>query len=204
MNDTEEEILNSHQKIGDDEERENKAIARFGDALLPLVNRYGFEGINTIGILMTRLRQEDPETALYLMEKSPAIIENLLPHGEELVLKIFDLAVQMLSSGALVTIRFLEISPRIVAEHNLDTLLKTAMLVCRVADVHIETAVSLIEKSPDLIDAVGFEGLEKVAEFTATIANSSWTYALKAVENSLFIINQLLNQGGETNGSGCF
>ncbi|MCJ7833605.1 MAG: hypothetical protein MUQ20_04380, partial [Deltaproteobacteria bacterium] len=171
---------------------------RFGDALFPLINRFGYEGIDSIGILMARLRQEDRQTALYLMEKSPSIIERLIPYGEDLVLNVYDLANQMIPFGALLTVRFLEMSPRIIEKDGFETLVKTAALMAEVAGVHTATAVSLIEKSPDLIEAVGFDGLKKVAGFIAAIAGSSWTYALKAVENSLSSINQLNEQGGKT------
>ncbi|MGA3085266.1 MAG: VWA domain-containing protein [Thermodesulfobacteriota bacterium] len=181
----------------DDEDHENEIVSRFGDALFPLINRFGYESIDSIGILMARLRQEDRQAALYLMEKSPAIIERLLPYGEDLVLNIYRLANQMISFGPLVTVRFLEMSPWIMEKEDYETLVRTASLMAEVADIHTATAVSLIEKSPDLMEAVGFDGLEKVAGFITAIAGTSWTYALKTVENSLSTINQLKEQGGK-------
>ncbi len=181
----------------DDEDHKNEIVSRFGDALFPLINRFGYEGINFIGILIARLKQEDRQAALYLMEKSPAIIERLLSYGEDLVLNIYSLANQMISFGPLLPVRFLEMSPRIMEKDGYETLVRTASLMAEVAGVHTATAVSLTEKSPDLIEAIGFDGLEKVAGFIAVIASSSWIYALKEVESSLSIIKQLKDQGGQ-------
>ncbi len=50
--------------------------------------------------------------------------------------------------------------------------------------------------SPELIESAGFAGLEKLAYFSAAIAGSSRTYALKTVENSLAIIQPLQEMGG--------
>ena len=66
-----------------------------------MIDRFGYEGIEPIGILMGRLTQMDRQAALALMEKSPALIEGLLPYGEELVLDVFDLAVRMIPFGPL-------------------------------------------------------------------------------------------------------
>jgi len=199
MNASDNETSNPRLKTGeDDEDHENEIVSRFGDALFPLINRFGYEGIDSIGILMARLRQEDRQTALYLMEKSPSIIERLISYGEDLVLNVYSLANQMIPLGALLTVKFLEMSPRIMEKEDYETLVKTAALMAEVADVHAATAVSLIEKTPDLIEAIGFDGLEKVAGFIAAIADSSWTYALKAVENCLSNIDQLNELGGKT------
>ena len=195
---SEDENVNLRLKTGEEDETyENEVVSRFGDALLPLINRFGYEGIESIGVLIAHLRQEDRQAAVYLMEKSPAIIERLLLYGEDLVLNVYDLANQVIPFGPLLTVRFLEMSPRIMEKDGYETLVRTAALMAEVAGVHAATAVSLIEKSPDLIEDVGFDGLEKVAGFIAAIAGASWTYALKAVENSLSNINQLKEQGGK-------
>src|SRR4030042_3725884 len=180
-----------------DEDYENEIVSRFGEALFPLIKRFGYEGIDSIGILIARLRQGDRQAALYLMEISPSLIERLLPYGEDLVLNIYDLANQMIPFGPLLTVRFLEMSPRIIEKDGLENLVNTTALIHKVAEVHAATAINLVEKSPDLLEAVGFDGLEKITGFIAAIAGSSWNYALKAIENSFSVINRLNEQGGK-------
>ena len=108
-------------------------MARFGDALSPLIDRFGYEGIESIGILMGRLTQMDRQAALVLMEKSPALIEGLLPYGEELVLEVFGLADQMIPFGPLLTLKFLEMSPRFLEKSDYETLVKTTALIGEIA-----------------------------------------------------------------------
>ena len=62
----------------------------------------------------------------------------------------------------------------------------------------LDMAASLIGKSPELIEAAGFEGLEKLAFFSLAIADSSRTYALKTFENSLSIIQPLQEHGRDS------
>ena len=103
---------------------------------LPLIQRFGYEGIDSIGLLTARLEKWDRQAALALMEKSPVLIENLLPYGEERILQIFDLAHQMIPFGPLLTLKFLEMSPRFLEKSDFETLVKTTTLIGEVADVH--------------------------------------------------------------------
>lgn len=172
-------------------------IARFGQALSPLIHRFGYEGIDQIGILVARLRQDAPKAALYLLEISPSLINRLLPYGEELVLNVYGLGLQMVPYGSLLTVRFLEMSPEILDKGDYQTLIKTASLAREVARENSATAVALIQKSPGLLESLGFEGLEKIGWFGAALARSSRTYSLKALEQSTSIVGQLLKTGGK-------
>ena len=189
-------LIDRERPTAVDEAREDELIARFGEALSPLIHRFGYEGIDSIGLLMARLRQADRQTALALMEKSPVLIEGLLPYGEELVLDVFGLADQLIPLGPLCTLKFLEMSPRFLEKSDYETLIKTTALIGEIAAVHEDLAVSLMGHSPELIESAGFAGLEKLAIFSAAIAGSSRTYALKTIENSLSIIQPLKEMGG--------
>ena len=174
------------------------------EALSPLVRRFGYEGIDSIGLLTARLGKWDRQAALVLMEKSPVLIENLLPYGEERILQVFDLAHQMIPFGPLLTLKFLEMSPRFLEKSDFETLVKTTALIGEVADVQVDMAASLMEKSPELMEAAGFDGLEKLAFFGTAIAESSRTYALKTLENSLSIIQPLQRNGRDSTHPVCF
>ncbi len=175
---------------------EDELIVRFGEALHPLINRFGYEGIEPVGRLMARLRQDDPPAARYLLEKSPSLIDKLLPYGEELVIDVFGLGNQMVPYGAILAVRLMEISPEIIEKRDYPTLVKTAALAGEVARAHGATAAALLEKSPLLIEAIGFEGLEKIGHFCAAVARSSWSYSIKALENSPSVVERLLKSGG--------
>jgi hypothetical protein len=179
-----------------DEAREDELMARFGEALSPLIYRFGYEGIDSIGLLMARLRQADPQVALVLMENSPALIEGLLPYGEELVLNVFGLAGRLIPFGPYLSLKFLEMSPRFLEKSDYEILIKTTVLIGEIAAVHEDLAVSLMGHSPELIESAGFAGLEKLAIFSAAIAGSSRTYALKTVESCLPIINSSERRAG--------
>ena len=116
-------------------------IARFGEALSPLIDRFGYEGIEQIGILMARLRQDDPQAALYLLKISPSLIDRLLPYGEELILNVYELGNQMVPFGSVLTVRLLEMSPEILEKGDYQTLVKTASLAREVARENSATAV---------------------------------------------------------------
>ena len=196
--DHKEEPSNPGQKTNlNSEDYENELIARFGEALFPLIDRFGYEGIESIGILMARLGQDNRQAARYLMKKSPSIIERLLPHGEELVLNVYRLGNEMVPYGSILAVRFLEMSPEIIEKSDYETLAKTAAFACGVARDHLATAVSLIEKSPVILEAIGFDGLEKVGYFSAAVARSTRTYSLKAIESSTSLIEQLIDKGGK-------
>ncbi len=189
-------LVENQRTRGIKEANEEELISRFGEALSPLINRFGYDGIDSIGILMARLKKVDPQAALILMEESPFLIESLLPYGEERILDIFDLAHQMIPFGPFLTLKFLETSPRFLEKNDFETLVKTTALIGEIAAVHGDLAVSLIEKSPEFIEAAGFEGLVKLTFFCQAIADSSRTYALKTVENSLSILLTLKEMGG--------
>ena len=179
-----------------DQEYEDRLINQFGEALHPLISRFGYEGIEPVGRLMARLRQDDPSAARYLLEKSPSIIDKLLPYGEELVIHVFGLGNQMVPYGAILAVRLMEISPEILEKKDYQTLVKTAALAGEVARSHAATAAALLGISPFLIESIGLEGLEKIGHFSAAVARSSWTYSIKALDKSPSVVERLLMSGG--------
>ena len=64
-----------------DEHYEAEVIARFGETLAPLIDRFGYEGIESIGLLVGKITQDDAPAALELLEQSPAIVEALHETG---------------------------------------------------------------------------------------------------------------------------
>jgi nitric oxide reductase NorD protein len=180
----------------DIETLEEELTVRFGEALSPLIKRFGYEGIDTIGLLTARLRQADRQSALALMDMSSDLVKNLLPYGEELVLEIFNQAHRLVAAGPYLTLEFLKSSPRILERSGYQNLIETIDLILEIAADDRELVISLIRKIPELIESAGFPGLEKVAFFIVAIAGTSRTYALKALESSPIISRQLYEIGG--------
>jgi nitric oxide reductase NorD protein len=172
-------------------------LARFADALAPLIDRFGYDGIEAIGHFMAAIGQSDPKSADYLLKKSPTIIEDLLVHGEKQVINVYTQAYRILPHGSIAALRLIEKSGAIMALSDYETLKNTTTLACDVAGTNLATAVALIETSPAILEKTGFKGLEKVAQYAIAIAQSSWIYSVKALENSPAIIAQLAEIGGK-------
>ncbi|MBI5604227.1 MAG: VWA domain-containing protein [Deltaproteobacteria bacterium] len=178
-----------------DQENEERLINRFADALLPLIERFGYEGIDPVGRLMARIRQEDPGAARYLLEISPSLIERLLPRGEELVLQVYGLGNQVASCGAVPAVKFLQMAPEILEKSDFPTLAKTATLVCAVAETSLVAAGAFIDVLPALIDRVGLEGLGKIWELALPIARESFEAASRFLLKSPDLIDRLGLEG---------
>ena len=91
------------QRVGRliDEDYENRVLGELFDIISPLVERIGHEGLEKITHLSVQVAQGNWETAVRLMEKSPDIVERLLPHGDQsLVMDVYGLAARMASNGS--------------------------------------------------------------------------------------------------------
>jgi nitric oxide reductase NorD protein len=184
------ELLNS--------ENEETLTDRLADALRPLIDHFGYEGIEEVGKLLTRLEQDDRKMARHLLRISPDLIRTLLPFGEDLVLKVFQIGGLLSLYGSRVTVLFLEMSPELYRQGGEEALAEIAGLVSAVARVHEATALKVLEKSPVLLKTVGLPGLEKVARFSAVLARFSWTYALRMLDQSPLLTAQLLERGDKS------
>jgi nitric oxide reductase NorD protein len=178
-------------------EDEAQLTDRLADALKPLIDQFGYEGIEDIGRLLARIRQDDRKMARHLLTVVPTIIESLIPYGVDLLPKIFQTVNFLLPYGSGVSIKFLEMSPEIYSQGGPEALAETARFVSMVARVHEATAIKVLEKAPVLLRTIGSKGLEKVAGFSAALARSSWTYALKTLERSPFLIERILETGNK-------
>ncbi len=172
-------------------------MARFGSTFSPFIERFGEEGIDSILTPVTRIAENDSQTALLLLGKVPDIVDGLLPAGEEMVLSVFDMANQVVPYGAPLAARFLEISPALISENNFETLTQTAALACSIAQIDIRTAMCVLTESPAIIHRVGFEGLRRVASFGAAIARHSWAHSIRVLEESPNRIDKMTQAGAD-------
>ncbi len=172
--------------------------ARFGAALAPVAERFGEESLDAILAMITRIAENDRRAAFTLLEECPDIIGKLLAAGDEAALNAFAIAHQMIPYGAGLTVRFLEVSPALLAENDFETLTQTAALGCSVAQVNVRTAMSVVGESPAIIHRAGFEGLRKVAAFATAIAHFSWAHSIKVIDESLFRIDRMMDAGADS------
>lgn len=100
---------------------EEERIRSFGEALAPLVRRYGFTGIESIGRLIGQLERLDPRAVHRLFENGPVVIDALSGHGPETVLDIFTWSHRFLPYGAFPPVLFLESAPRLLDQSDLKT-----------------------------------------------------------------------------------
>jgi len=180
-----------------DEDAGHELIARFGAALAPVAERFGEESTDAILAMITRIAENDRRAAFVLLEECPDIIGKLLLMGDEDLPNVFGIAHQIVPYGAALAVRFLEVSPALLAENDFETLTQTSALCCSVAQVNVRTAMSVVGESPAIIHRIGFEGLRKVAAFATTIAHFSWAHSIKVIEESLFRMDRMMAAGAD-------
>ena len=181
-----------------DEDEGYEHFRRLAAALAPLVERFGEGSADVILAVITRIADHDRRAAFVLLEACPDIMRQLLPANNDTILNIFHMADEMIPYGPALAVRFIEVSPALLAENDFETLTRTAALSCSVASVDLRTAQSVIRESPAIMHRVGFEGLRFVAAFAVTIAHSSWAHSIKVIEESPDRIDRMLALGADS------
>ncbi len=65
-------------------------------------------------------------------------------------------------------------------------------LAAQIARSHPSPAIVLLDKSPDIIDRVGYKGFKNIADLAEVVAGHSWGIASKLVEKSPYLSDSLL------------
>jgi len=184
-----------------DEDAGYELMTRFGEALVPVVDRFGEGSADAILASIIRIAENDRQAALVLLKECPDIIRQLLGAGDETLLNIFGVADQMIPYGAALAVLFLEVSPTLLSKNDFETLTKIAALGCSIAQVNTRTAMSVVGESPAIIDRVGFDGLHHVSAFAAAVAHFSWAHSIKVVEESPARLDQMREAGADSRSS---
>ena len=172
-------------------------ITRFGEALIPVVERFGEGSADAILASIMRIGENDRRAAAVLLEECPDIIRLLLDADDKTLLNVFGIADQMIPYGAALAVRCLEVSPIVLAENDFETLTKIAALGCSIAQVNTRTAMSVVGQSPAIIHRAGFDGLRQVSAFAAAIAPFSFAHSIKVIEESPARIDQMREAGAD-------
>ena len=81
---------------------------------------------------------------------------------------------------------------RLFAHGDADLVLEVYDLAGEVAESHPSPALMLLDKSPDLLDRVGVEGMVPIARFVGEVAGHSWGIALKQLDRSPCLLDAVL------------
>jgi uncharacterized protein YegL len=170
----------------------NAAAVAFLDVAPILLDKIGMEGLSQICVLGMDIAGRSWETASRLLLKSPDLIDRIGIDGLKL---IGDFASLLAHESWSAAASLLDKCPSII-----DGLLKLGdpsliTQVChlggRILHYNARMAVSLLDRSPEIISLIGFEGLEKLEDLAHHTGTESWTTAVSLLETSPRIIERL-------------
>ena len=168
------------------------AAEAFLDVAPILLDRTGMEGLTQISDLGTDIAKGSWETASHLLLKSPDLIDRIGIDGLKL---IGDFASSLAHESWSAAAQLLDKCPTIIdgllrlGDASLIT--KVCHLGGRIVNYNARMAVSLLERSPEIIKLVGFDGLEKLEDLAHQTGTESWTTAVSLLEKSPRIIERL-------------
>jgi uncharacterized protein YegL len=162
-----------------------------------IIDRVGYKGFKNIADLADVVAGFSWGIASKLVEKSPYLSDSLLRHvHRSLVVEVYGLAAQIAQDKWKIAIGLLENCPdiigRLVTLGN-EALVKNVLgLAGRVAKDSSGIGVRLFEKSPDFIEAVGYEGLQKIADVALRAEADSENSGVSVLEKGPHLIERLL------------
>jgi len=148
-----------------------------------LIERVGYDGLDKVADIGIRIAGHNWKIAVKLIGMSPEIIDRIDYEGLEI---IAGLSTQVAQNDWTKAVTFLEATPELI-----DTLLRYGdqsfvrniyTLAGGLAQVSGEVAVGFLEKSPDFVDWVGFQGLQMIAHHAAKLAETDMENALSFVK----------------------
>lgn len=172
------------------------AAASFLDVAPILLEKTGMEGLSRMHTLSIEMARGSWETASRLLSRSPALIDRVGLDGLKM---IGDFAALVAAESWSAAAQLLDKCPDII-----DGLLKAgdASLIPRVCHLgqrilkyNARMAVSLLDRSPDIIRLSGFEGLEKLEDLAHQAGQESWTTAVSLLETSPRILERVGFEG---------
>ena len=168
--------------LGGNYDYEGEILEKLVSKLCPLLDRVGYEGLEKVAGVCSQV-------AVSLLEESPELIERLLKCGEgdkdggkELVAKVYGLCSQV---------------AREVGEAGEVGKEGKVGKVGKVGEAGEGTAIRLLERSPELLDRVGYEGLEKVASLCSRVAREDSFVAARLVGLSPELLDRVGYEGLE-------
>ena len=181
---------------------EGEVLEKLVSELYPVLDRVGYDGLEQVAGLSAQVARYSGGTAVRLLEKSPELIDRLLKYGDkELVMKVYGFCRQVARDTIFVAARVLEESLELVdilLKYGDKELVKNVYgLSSRVAKYNWRTGVSLLGMSPELIDRVGYDGLEQVAGLSSQVAKDHSDVAVRLLEMSPELVDKVGYEGLE-------
>ena len=142
-----------------------------------LIDKVGSDCLKKLAYLTTEVNKDDGFIAAKVLDESPELIAQVLAYGDDMVMtSVYTLCCQV-SDGVnwRTAVRVLGETPELVRElHSYGdvVLVKDVYALCnQVATYSGSAAVSLLERSPALVDRVGYEGFKEVATRAAELTS---------------------------------
>lgn len=168
------------------------AAVTFLDVAPAILDKSGMEGLTKISSLGINTATQSWETADRLLLRSPDLMDRI---GWEGLKMIGDFALTLAGESSSAAMGLLDKCPAII-----DGLLKLGdssliKKVChlggRTVQYNARIALSLLNRSPEIIRLIGFDGLEKIEDMAHRIGTESWTTAVSLLETSPAIIERV-------------
>jgi hypothetical protein len=174
----------------------NDVFADPMDRVFPLLWALGRDMPSKVRSLGFRMARYGCETTLVMIQSSPKIIERVGFDGLE---QITAVGMRLAQNCRLTAASVFEGSAGLIDGLSVfgdrTLALKVYALCSRVCGISWKAAAHLLERSPEIIRRIGFEGLEKITETTIHIAPYCWLTATGNFEKSLRLIDQLRESG---------
>jgi hypothetical protein len=160
-------------------------IRAFGEVLAPLVERFGFEGIEPIGLLLGRLLHLDPRAARRLLENGPSLLGRMSSYGAETVLDLFKWSHRLLPLGPFLPVLFLESSPCLLNRSGRRVVEKIVLLLAEKGRTCPPLVSLLLERSEALLNLGGLPLWQETAECCFALGGISPSYAQRILNKSI-------------------
>ena len=165
-----------------------------------LLNRLSKHGDKVLALsvygLSHQLAKYSWRTAAGMLDMSPEIIDRIGFKGLE---KITQIGLRIAPHSWLTALSNFEKSPRLIDRlltyGKEDFVMKVYNAIGHISQYNWQIAVFLLDSSPDLIHRIGYDGLEKVAQFGNKIALKNWLSAVGMLEKCQGHIDEMLTHG---------
>ncbi len=167
------------------------AAGSFLDVALTLLGKTGMEGLSGIHALGMEIAGENWEAASRLLLKSPDLIDRIGIDGLKM---IADIAISVARENRSAAIQLLDKCAAIIdglRELGDDSLITRVFLLGKsTTKYNTRVAVSLLNRSPEIIRLIGFDGLIRIEDLARRTGEESWTTAVSLLESGPRILER--------------
>ncbi len=167
--------------------------------VFPLLERFGVHIPDKVANLGNQVGRHSWKTAVAMLQNSPRIVGRVGYDGLE---KITQTGVRIAHHCWLTGFSTFQNSPHLIDTllqyGNHDLVMRVYGLAGRLSRQSSQAAASLLATSADLIDRVGYNGLEVIVDFADKIAPHGSRFPVRVLEQSAGLIDRMLTYGDST------